>query len=299
LTGGDCESSGSAFPAPAPPFPMPVQAGKYYWRGEGKSDHISVFIPVEDSIKAKDVDVKLTKNTLRAGLKGQDPIIDCKTCKLYHAEDSMWEMNQDQGKRCIVIELQKYDNMERWEYLVESEDTPPDTSITQKCFFDISIDGEKAGRIVMGLYGNEVPQTVENFRALCTGEKGDGKAGKPLHYKSSCFHRIIPSFMCQGGDFTNADGTGGESIYGDRFDDEKLKIKHAKKGLLSMANAGRDTNGSQFFITTVPTPHLNGKHVVFGEVLEGFDAVVKKMEALGSTGGTPSKKVLIEDCGLL
>merc|ERR1712151_74288 len=131
----------------------------------------------------------------------------------------------------------------------------------------------------------------------CTGEKGNGKAGKPLHYKGSIFHRIIPSFMCQGGDFTNGDGTGGESIYGEKFADENFKIKHSKPGLLSMANAGKDTNGSQFFLTTKETPHLDGKHVVFGEVLEGYSEVVKKMEAVGSSSGTPSKTIVIEDCG--
>merc|ERR1711897_34175 len=137
-----------------------------------------------------------------------------------------------------------------------------------------------------------VPKTCENFRALGTGEKGYG-------YKGSTFHRVIPNFMCQGGDFTAGDGTGGESIYGEKFADENFKLKHVKPGLLSMANAGKNTNGSQFFITVKETPHLDGKHVVFGEVLEGYDEVVKKMEDMGSSSGTVSKKVVIEDCGVL
>ncbi len=167
-----------------------------------------------------------------------------------------------------------------------------------RVFFDISIGGAPAGRVTFELFADVVPKTADNFRALCTGERGVGQSGKPLHFKGSGFHRIIPDFMCQGGDFTRGNGTGGESIYGAKFADENFNLKHGGAGTLSMANAGPNTNGSQFFICTAQTPWLDGKHVVFGKVIAGYD-VVQKMEAVGSQGGKTAKPVVIEDCGEL
>jgi peptidylprolyl isomerase len=166
-----------------------------------------------------------------------------------------------------------------------------------RVFFDITIGGNPAGRIVMEL-ARETPRTSENFRALCTGERGMGQKGRPLHFRGSAFHRIIPQFMCQGGDFTRGDGTGGESIHGERFQDENFILRHTGPGLLSMANAGPNTNGSQFFLTTVACPWLDGKHVVFGRVVEGME-VVRAMEAQGNPNGKPRSQVVIANCGQL
>ncbi|KAI0067394.1 hypothetical protein BV25DRAFT_1819717 [Artomyces pyxidatus] len=158
-------------------------------------------------------------------------------------------------------------------------------------FFDIAIDSKPSGRIVFKLFDDIVPKTAQNFRELASGQHGFG-------YSGSSFHRIIPNFMLQGGDFTRHNGTGGKSIYGEKFADENFKLQHTKPGLLSMANAGPNTNGSQFFITTTVTNWLDGKHVVFGEVVEGMD-VVRKVEAVGSDSGRPKTKVTITSSGVV
>ncbi|KAL4781472.1 cyclophilin-like domain-containing protein [Aspergillus varians] len=167
-----------------------------------------------------------------------------------------------------------------------------------RVFFEIQIGQQNAGRIALELFNDVVPKTADNFRALCTGEKGVGKQGKPLSFKGSIFHRVIKQFMIQGGDFTAFNGTGGESIYGEKFPDENFDLKHDRPFLLSMANSGPGTNGSQFFITTVPTPHLDGKHVVFGEVLNG-KSLVRKIENLPTQADKPQADVTIVDCGEL
>ena len=256
-----------------------------------------VTVSCSASTVGKDVTCVLKPSSISLAIEGQSQIFQEEPLAFkIKPDDSFWELDDEKTGKVVKIEMEKVQRNQPWEYLVERENVPADLTVTHKCFFDIDIDGKDAGRVVFGLYGNTTPRTVENFRALCSGDKGSAKAGGTLHYKGSSFHRIIPKFMCQGGDFTNGDGTGGESIYGVKFEDENFKVKHDREMLLSMANAGKDTNGSQFFITTTPTPHLDGKHVVFGEVLDGQE-VVKAMEAVGSPSGTPSSTVSIRDCG--
>jgi len=183
-----------------------------------------------------------------------------------------------------------------------AQDAPPKEG-NPIVFLDINVAHQRLGRVVIELFKDEVPKTAENFRALCTGEKGTGeKTGKPLHYKGSTFHRVIKDFMIQGGDFENGNGTGGESIYGHKFDDEGLDceegpLKHDKPGLLSMANSGPNTNGSQFFITTSRPSHLNGKHVIFGRVLKGMGLVKEIEEMKTEANDVPQKPVVVADCG--
>eukprot|EP00917_Polyrhabdina_sp_WS-2016_P000111 GHVP01000198.1.p1 GENE.GHVP01000198.1~~GHVP01000198.1.p1 ORF type:complete len:167 (+),score=20.45 GHVP01000198.1:1152-1652(+) len=160
-------------------------------------------------------------------------------------------------------------------------------------FFDITHNGQNIGRVTMELFTDTVPRTAENFRALCTGEKGEG-----MTFKNSSFHRVIKGFMAQGGDFTKHNGTGGKSIYGEKFKDENFIHKHTKRGVLSMANAGPNTNGSQFFMCFDATPWLNGKHVVFGQVTDGMK-VLDMMESAGSESGKTAGLLQISDCGQL
>ncbi|CAG9460874.1 unnamed protein product [Pedinophyceae sp. YPF-701] len=262
-------------------------------------DEVTLRVPIPDGLTRAGVEFEL--HPTRLSIKGEGATLvegAFPAGQEVEPGESYWSIEElSSGARILEVALVKKNEMMPWgDKLLESD--AADTSVTKRVFFDVSIAGEPAGRIEFGLYGNHVPRTVENFRALCTGEKGEGAAGKKLHFAGSKFHRIIPQFMIQGGDMTAGDGTGGESIYGESFEDEKFGVDHDRPGLLSMANRGPNTNGSQFFITTVPTPHLNGKHVVFGEVTGGMD-VVDKVEKLGSASGAPSEEVVITACGEL
>ncbi|MEY6432301.1 peptidylprolyl isomerase [Thioalkalicoccus limnaeus] len=164
-----------------------------------------------------------------------------------------------------------------------------------KVALDVTIGGQPAGTVVIELRADVVPRTAENFRSLCTGERGYGRRGNALAYAGSPFHRIIPGFMVQGGDITRGTGKGGDSIYGGRFPDENFRLRHSGPGIVSMANSGRNTNSSQFFITLNATPHLDGMHVVFGQVVEGME-VVEKMGAQGTPRGRPLTRVQLAEC---
>ncbi|XP_031839609.1 cyclophilin 40 isoform X2 [Nomia melanderi] len=164
-------------------------------------------------------------------------------------------------------------------------------------FLDIAVQSEKVGRVVIELFKDVVPRTAENFRALCTGEKGIGTYGKKLHYKGSIFHKVLPQFMIQGGDIINFNGTGGESIYGREFEDENFKLSHMSGGLLSMVNNGvPNSNSSQFVITISASMHLNNTNVVFGKVLKGMGVILEVSEVT-TIKDIPTEKIHITDCG--
>eukprot|EP01026_Neomeris_dumetosa_P078548 TRINITY_DN8502_c0_g2_i3.p1 TRINITY_DN8502_c0_g2~~TRINITY_DN8502_c0_g2_i3.p1 ORF type:complete len:356 (+),score=53.95 TRINITY_DN8502_c0_g2_i3:118-1185(+) len=261
-------------------------------------DTVEVFIgvPVDLGVHKRDINFEIHPKRLKLYVKNEMMLegsledvgdIDKNYC--------FWTVEERDGIRMVVIYIKKAEmGHNSWQALLESE--VPDTTITTNVYLNIEIAGQNCGKIVIGLFGNEVPKTVENFRCLCTGEKGVGSQGKELTYKGSKFHRIIDGFMAQGGDITHGDGTGGESIYGDQFEDERMFIEHTQPGLVSMANKGPDTNSSQFFIVFDEAPHLDNNHVVFGEVVQGMQ-IVSRLEGIGSEDGTPKAEAVITDCG--
>ena len=253
-------------------------------------------------LKRSDVKCKVLPGRMRLSLDGGLPVLEGDFEAAVNEDGCYWQFEdaaQGGGNRLLVVCLEKRVASAQWEFVLDTDMAQVEAPITEEAFFDISIDGQPAGRVTFGLFGSEAPKTVANFMALCTGEKGTSSAsGKALHYKGTPFHRVIPGFMLQSGDTTRGDGFGGESIYGERFDDESFALKHSTPFLLSMANAGPNTNGSQFFITCVPCPHLDGKHVVFGRVLTGQE-VVKRIESCGSRSGAVDADIRIADCGRL
>lgn len=236
------------------PSALRLRGGGLPFRYTDTWSEIVIRMPIDENIKGKDIVYKLTPTSLDLGIKGKDLYVTGELWGTVKSDDSIWEIESDNKLgRCVTVHLKKAKG-QKWDYLLTSEDVPPDLTVTEKCYMDITIGGKVAGRVTVGLYGNVCPKTCFNFRALCTGETvaEEGKhkrtlaAGlSKLTYKNTMFHRVIPNFMIQAGDFTKHDGTGGESVYGGKFEDENFQIKHTREGLLSMANAGADCNGAQ------------------------------------------------------
>jgi len=263
------------------------------------TDDVSIKVPVPATARGKDIQFVVHPKRLSLKLSGSSLLEgNFADNTAANVDESFWTLESDDaGNKYVAITLAKKQmGYESWDQLFEADKV--DLAITSRVFLQIKIGGELVGKVAIGLFGKVVPRTVENFRALCTGEKGVGASGKPLHYKGSKFHRVIPEFMVQGGDFTSGDGRGGESIYGAKFQDENFKVRHEEAGLVAMANAGPNTNGSQFYILLGAQPHLDGRHVVFGKVEAGMD-IVRRIEAVGSDSGAPGAEVEVVDCGEL
>jgi len=295
----------------------PIHGPGYYWTLSKDTAAVLIYVPVADDVNAKDVVFDCHDWTLKLGFSEDKGglIINDKVLYKVDVEESYFVMDEGQyGERCLVVWLYKLTREQDWyaydrfepvseRFLLEGEKERANLEfkITHKTFLDIEMDGTEMGRVVLGLYGDIAPRTVENFRCLCTGEKGNSEeTGEPLHYKGTCFHRVISGFCIQGGQtWENDEGSGGESIYGLTFDDENLRVKFRKPGILAMANGGPDTNGSQFFITTIRADHLNHKNVAFGEVMEGME-VIRAIESVGGEAdedGLPRQLAIVSDCG--
>lgn len=295
----------------------PIHGAGYYWTLSKCTEAVLIYIPIADDVQKKDILFDCHDWTLKAGMVPEKGglVINDKVLYQVDVNASYFLIDDGEyGERCAVFWLEKYCKEQDWyaydrfepvseRFLLKGEKEKAELTfeITCKAFFDIEIDEKPMGRIVFGLYGDICPRTVENFRCLCTGEKGKSTiTGEPLHYKGTRFHRVITGFCIQGGQtFENEEGSGGESIYGETFEDENLRVKFVNHGMLAMANGGPNQNGSQFFITTAKrAEHLNFKNVGFGEVLEGME-VVRAIESIGTDEGEPLENAIIVECGEL
>lgn len=272
----------------------------WWWKGgpgDASEEEMQVCVPVPDTTTSADVVVDIQRTSLTIGLKGQEPVLAGDLWKEIKAHESGWVLDREDGQKCIVVTLIKRDIWIDYDYLLKEHELFL-TRVTSKCYMDVTINGEATGRLVFGLYGQGLPRTTANFYSLCAGEKKLGSFGSTLHYKGCIFSRIVPGHIAQGGDVTGGTSPCGESIYGPTFLDENLKIRHSKRGLLSMVNVGPNTNGSQFFITMGECPELDGRNVVFGEVLEGFE-VIQAIESQGDPKctGRVLGEVVIQNSG--
>ncbi|KAK9822024.1 hypothetical protein WJX74_001529 [Apatococcus lobatus] len=257
---------------------------------------VDIFVAIDDDTKSSDIDFEVHPQRLRLSA-GRGEILAGSLPERVSIDGCYWEIDSDYEQRVVRITLEKETmGHESFQNLIEGDEVSH-LVVTDHMFLDISINGSAAGRITVALYGEKVPATVENFKQLCVGTQDPDNESKTLSYVNSPVHRIIPGFMMQAGDITRGDGTGGKSIYGRHFPDEDLTIKHDAPYLLSMANAGPDTNGSQFFITFDEAPWLNGKHTVFGRVEDGLE-LVAKIEDLGSEDGEPQAAIMITSSGM-
>lgn len=294
----------------------PIHGPGYYWTLSTCTAAVLIYVPIADDVNSSDIVYDCHDFTLKVGTVPEKGglVINDKVLYDVDLEESYFLIDTGEfGERCIVVWLYKLTREQDWyaydrfepvteRFLLQGEKKRAQLAfkLTHKTFLDITIDEKPMGRIVIGLFGDVAPRTVENFRCLCTGEKGNSaETGEPLHYLSTRMHRVIPGFCIQGGQtFENEEGSGGESIYGRTFEDENLRVQFNKPGFIAMANGGPDTNGSQFFITTTKADHLSYKCVGFGEVLEGMD-VVRAMESCGSDSGEVQRNIVISACGEL
>jgi len=301
LDGGVGGASGYA---PETPGPTSGEGEGYSWTSDEGKVYVRIAIP--KALKAKAIQVDISPEALRV-MRGKEGelLVGGPLAGRCRPDSSFWTIEEDEDEdseiKWLCVDLEKDTKGGNWKSgLLVGECDPFRATVTDTAWLELALNGTSLGRLEVGLLGLAAPRTALNFKELC---KGDAKStvdpGRNLSLKGSPFHRIIPGFMLQGGDITNGDGTGGESIYGPKFDDENFSLKHTAPGVLSMANSGPDTCGSQFFVTTAPTPWLDGRHCVFGRVTGGFEKVALAVEKCGSETGQVTGEVIIADCGVL